>query len=697
MIRRDVADARRRLPVRLCTALAFLATAVTVVLASPVPSGQPAAANGVNYGCGGASSAVFSSGAGTVGDPYIVTNSAQLAALVVNNQQVAYRQACDITLTNFPGIGDSSSLSGAFNGVYDGGGFAVTGTIAPRTGSFPNTGSGLFQRTNNATIRNLQLRDVTISATVNLVGLLVGHAARTSISSVTVSGGVATGGVRVGGLIGYVEYPVSISASSVSGRVTGTGNYVGGLVGYVHDHLRVMNSIVSMTVSGIQEVGGVAGHLHDGETFAVSGTTITGSVMASGAYAGGVVGFTSPGVVVDVSTSAVSASVSADNESGGVIGRANGNVTISAVSRSGLVSVSATSYAAGGFVGYTAGTSLLVVDSSSSSDVRGQSEIGGAVGSLGRPVTLHNVVLSGTVYGAPVSGTTEVGCYVGTVLDGDDPNNVTLSGTTRATGSKVVDGVTTRCPDWVPPQTGGAVPLPPAVSELVTRPVATTTSAPASTTVPSSTTLAPATTVAPATTILAPVPVGGALPELAPGDRQVLTDGRATDVEVFVDNSTDLVLRGQDFELRLKGDCRTDCVIDVETSGRELLTLEERGRANVSGEGFLPGTPVHVWLFSEPRFLGTLTVQPDGTFTGQVPLNDVDPGLHTLQVNGTSFDGLPRSANLGVRVLPGEAPAPGPGALPATGTDSAPLWLLALVLLGAGLVATSRRRGVSGG
>jgi len=37
----------------------------------------------------------------------------------------------------------------------------------------------------------------------------------------------------------------------------------------------------------------------------------------------------------------------------------------------------------------------------------------------------------------------------------------------------------------------------------------------------------------------------------------------------------------------------------------------------------------------------------------------------------------------------------GGGALPAT--DSAPLWLLALALLGTGLVVTSRRRGVSGG
>ena len=67
-----------------------------------------------------------------------------------------------------------------------------------------------------------------------------------------------------------------------------------------------------------------------------------------------------------------------------------------------------------------------------------------------------------------------------------------------------------------------------------------------------------------------------------------------------------------------------------------------------------------------------------------------------MQVNGTSFDGLPRTANLGVIVNPTAAPTPGGGdVLPATGSGATPLWLLALALLGAGLVVTGRRRGRS--
>ena len=96
---------------------------------------------------------------------------------------------------------------------------------------------------------------------------------------------------------------------------------------------------------------------------------------------------------------------------------------------------------------------------------------------------------------------------------------------------------------------------------------------------------------------------------------------------------------------------------------------------------------MYVWLFSDPRFLGELTVNPDGTFSGLVPLGDIAPGEHTMQVNGTSFDGLPRSANLGVIVNP-----PGGGlTLPTTGSDSTPMpWVLAFLALGAILVLVGR-------
>lgn len=80
------------------------------------------------------------------------------------------------------------------------------------------------------------------------------------------------------------------------------------------------------------------------------------------------------------------------------------------------------------------------------------------------------------------------------------------------------------------------------------------------------------------------------------------------------------------------------------------------------------------------------------TAAGSISLGDIDPGEHTLQVNGTSRQGAVLSANLGVIVNPPQSPEPDRGALPATGTVATPIWLVALVVLGVGLVATSGRR-----
>ena len=189
----------------------------------------------------------------------------------------------------------------------------------------------------------------------------------------------------------------------------------------------------------------------------------------------------------------------------------------------------------------------------------------------------------------------------------------------------------------------------------------------------------------------APAAIGGELPTVSPGDSVVVENGVPVVVERFVEAGTDLVLRGQDFELRLAGQCADGCTIDTTEAGREVLTLERDGLANVGGEGFLSGTPVYIWLFSEPKFLGELTVRADGTFTGSVSLEGIEVGEHTLQVNGTSFDGVPRSANLGVVVAPAATPSPSADELPRTGGDMRVPVIMAVVLLAAGLTLLSRR------
>jgi hypothetical protein len=291
-------------------------------------------------------------------------------------------------------------------------------------------------------------------------------------------------------------------------------------------------------------------------------------------------------------------------------------------------------------------------------------------------------------------------------LDGGDWVTVTVSGATQFTISGLTNGteylveIRARNALGFSPisnslaATPAGQALPPALPALINLPTLTT---PPSTVAPSTT--VPATTpstVAPSTTIPLPVPQqGGVLPALPPGASQVFVDGVPEVVEVFVADSTDLVLRGDGFQMALAGECSFGCTIRTDAEGRQVLELEENGFAKVQGEGFKPGTPVYIWLFSEPKFLGELTVLADGSFAGSVSIAGIENGTHTLQVNGTSADGKARTANLGVLVSPEGVPTPLPGRLPATGSDAGLLtWVLLFTALGGALVWMSRRRTV---
>ena len=132
----------------------------------------------------------------------------------------------------------------------------------------------------------------------------------------------------------------------------------------------------------------------------------------------------------------------------------------------------------------------------------------------------------------------------------------------------------------------------------------------------------------PAEVILAQLPpVGGAT---------VLLGGNPIAVTVTENRLTGTVeVSGGNFAL----------VIDPRTPGGFGKPLDSAGRLVVdvggdmatSGRGFLPDSPVAVYLLTGDRAisLGTLRVFSDGTFAGSVPIpGDLEPGIYTLQVNG---------------------------------------------------------------
>ena len=85
--------------------------------------------------------------------------------------------------------------------------------------------------------------------------------------------------------------------------------------------------------------------------------------------------------------------------------------------------------------------------------------------------------------------------------------------------------------------------------------------------------------------------------------------------------------------------------------------MEQDRVAKVEGTGFLPSSEVRLYVFSTPRYVGSVTTDASGNFSGSVPIpKDLAVGRHTLQANGYSKDSMVRSLSLGVVVKPDRAP-----------------------------------------
>ncbi len=299
-----------------------------------------------------------------------------------------------------------------------------------------------------------------------------------------------------------------------------------------------------------------------------------------------------------------------------------------------------------------------------------------AAGSPSLPGGL-NLATTGAISGVPVTGGTVTVILSASVLEDYSGSLPVPLVRARSVVSLTIE---------VAPGNSTVVPPPPPTTVIP----ATTTTVPTSespeTSLPSES-VAPETTTPPSTSdVPTPVTIGGDLPRVSAGDTLVVEAGEPIDVNVFTEDES-LVLESDRFELRLRGDCSRDaCIIDTTDEGREILTLEEAGRANVDGLGFLPGSIVDIWLFSEPRYLGSLAVAPDGTFIGDVDLVGIVVGEHTLQVNGLSQAGAQRSANLGVIVNPTVS------RLPSTGREGDRTIPMAVLLTAVGLLALVARR-----
>ena len=227
-------------------------------------------------------------GAGTEQSPWIIANEADLRLLAerVNGAESAtyksayYQLGADIALTeSFTPIGSGYYSSShnpnltepAFSGTFDGNNHTISNLTVNTTGEHA---AGLFGIVNGGTIKNLTVSGATVTSAKRYAGAIVGGLTAGTIDNCHVTGTIAiTGEHFVGGLAGLSYGTIKNSSVNATGTITGVdrdatiddGDDVGGLVGFVQgSNGKVQNSDVTaasgeLTISGIRQVGGIAG------------------------------------------------------------------------------------------------------------------------------------------------------------------------------------------------------------------------------------------------------------------------------------------------------------------------------------------------------------------------------------------------------------------------------------------------------
>lgn len=225
----------------------------------------------------------FASGDGTVSNPYIISNGAELRYFAdeITNGENFYNKYIDISddiylndVTNYSEWSKSQSpqniwepIGGNFAGTLDGNGHSIVGVYInsneDKTGFFRELSLNSIP-----TIKNIQLKNIFVAGE-SQTGGLVGHATFLDCTNVTVMGKIS-GKDSVGGFVGdgvgrRITGPINFVNCSNYASVEGKENKVGGIIGNysnsgsTNDKILINNCRNSGSVSGNEFVGGLGG------------------------------------------------------------------------------------------------------------------------------------------------------------------------------------------------------------------------------------------------------------------------------------------------------------------------------------------------------------------------------------------------------------------------------------------------------
>ena len=240
-----------------------------------------------------------SSGAGTVADPYVITDCCELQGIadstgkynVLGNDIECAASAGWNAGAGFIPIGGNGGL------IYNGGGLDGKGFAINDLFMDDAVYTGLFARASDVTIENLNLVDADVNGTTIVGGVVANAFNGTSLTEVSVSGSVSGTQGTVGGIVGQAVGSFTLADCSSSADVSGT-NSVGGLVGVATNTDGINNCHADATVTATSHtVGGAVGNYGGNiSPSALSNTCAEGSVNSSSTFRiGGLVGYLTPG------------------------------------------------------------------------------------------------------------------------------------------------------------------------------------------------------------------------------------------------------------------------------------------------------------------------------------------------------------------------------------------------------------------
>ena len=250
-----------------------------------------------------------------------------------------------------------------FSGAFEGNNHSIANLFIDRPG---RKAVGLFGGTGgNASIRNLSLTNANVSGGER-VGALVGYSVG-DVSSSSATGQVNAADKIGGGLVGLLGGMVTGSHANVS--VDG-GNQLGGLAGYIHDTGAIAGSYATGNVSGDSHVGGLVGHSRPNSV--VTRSYATGGVTATGGDAGGLVGRQLGRVQAAYATGSVTAPGAAGGLTGVLRGSLEASYATGQVQSGGMY--------VGGLVGAIRGAGAVVTNSYWDTATSTQSNSAGGMG-----------------------------------------------------------------------------------------------------------------------------------------------------------------------------------------------------------------------------------------------------------------------------------------------------------------------------